>query len=76
MARITALRRRTILGDRLRHFVGQRVEVATPCDNVVGTLRRVFVGHLVVENEDGTHFIRIPQICWVRTESSSSTSQD
>lgn len=73
MARVVALQRRTILTDQLRQFVGRRVEVATPGDNVIGTLRRVFTGHLEVTNEDGAHFVRMPHICWVRPEPPPST---
>ncbi|MGI6610351.1 MAG: DUF2642 domain-containing protein [Limnochordia bacterium] len=69
MTRIKAYRRRRRrFTNRIPAFIGRRVEVTTPYGNVVGTLRSVSPGHVTVTNEDGTHFIRVASICWIRPE--------
>lgn len=69
LARIKAYRRRRRhSATRLSAFVGRRVEITTPYGNVVGMLQSVSPGYVTVTNEDGTHFVRVASVCWIRPE--------
>jgi hypothetical protein len=69
LARIKAhRRRRRRSATRLTAFIGRRVEITTPYGNVVGLLQSVSPGYVTVTNEDGTHFVRVASVCWIRPE--------